>query len=111
MTCISVAVNAARCLLVIRGMSGVWVDDRNHLAGVPGHTKQLDASGGAWEFYGNISGDTGLGWLISSATELQTQVQPGTEVPQNKKYCWQNSFIKGSNERISSFLLYITLLV
>lgn len=31
---ISVAVNAAYCLLVIRRMSGAWVNYRNHLAGV-----------------------------------------------------------------------------
>lgn len=36
---ISVAANAAYCLLVIRGMSGAWVNYRTHLAGVPGHTK------------------------------------------------------------------------
>lgn len=47
MTCISVAAIATCCLLVIRGMSGGWVDYRNRLAGVCGHTKQLDASGGA----------------------------------------------------------------
>lgn len=29
----------------------------------------------------------GLGWLISSAPELQTQVQTGTKVPQIEKYC------------------------
>lgn len=29
----------------------------------------------------------GLGWLISSAPELQIQVQTGTKVPQIKKYC------------------------
>lgn len=46
-TCISVAANAAYRLLVVKGMSGVWVKYRNHLAGVPGHTKQLYASGGA----------------------------------------------------------------
>lgn len=82
------------------------MDDRNHLAAVPGRAKQLDASGGAWKFYGNISDGTGLGWLISSATGLQTQVQPGTEVPQNKKYCWQNSFIKGGKEGISTVSYY-----
>lgn len=47
MTCISVAANAAYCLLVVRGMSAAWVSYRNHLAGISGHTKQLDASGGA----------------------------------------------------------------
>lgn len=45
-TCISVAANAVCCLLVVRDVSGVWVNGRNHLSGVPGHTKQLYASGG-----------------------------------------------------------------
>lgn len=68
-------------------MSGAWVNYRNRLAGVPGHTEQLYASGGAWNCYVNVSDDMGLGWLISSAPELQTQVQTGTKVPRIKKYC------------------------
>lgn len=88
MTCISVAANAACCLLVVRGTSAAWVSYRNHIAGISGHTKQLDASGGAWYFYVSVSDDMGLGWLMSC---VQTQVQPGTEVPQKKKYCWHKA--------------------
>lgn len=42
-----IPVNAAYYLLVVRDMAGAWLNYRNHLAGVPGHTKQLYASGGA----------------------------------------------------------------
>lgn len=78
--------------LVVRDMSGVWVNHRNHLAGVL-DTQSSCLPLGEPETYVSISYDMGLDELSHWA---QTQVQPGTEW---KVLLRQNSFIKGKKEK------------